>query len=965
MAAPCQSSQLLRTLSRCQCQRRALLAASQPPSTAPQSSPARELTACPCLLCANGCVLGSLADGAVVTANGSQQRGRQSQSQQYAGRSSPPPTGSAARGSGGGKQQRQWSELSGVVEYGVVASVKEGKYAFINCADRDGPELFFHLSDLTDPSAAVQRGDEVSFVVCCDTAASASASASGGSSGIGSEQQTARLFAKRVSRLTPGTVSFERVDERGVQGVIEAELKRPGRGQRGAEGYGGRIRRSNTANDSDSLTSNTGVRTNSLADGSSGSGSSGDVSAFQLSAAASYEFAERDLVDWPCQPAVGDRVAFDVFTEKRSNRQGATAVRLVALSPATRQRGTVTVLKDGYGFIRPEDAPAGNRELFFHFSALLDSNYQPAIADEIQFDTQRDEQQGRLSAQRITVLPKGSIKRDSVAPEKLVGLVDRDFVADSPASGNEQNGATASPPASSSTLRRSAIRYYPSSPFSLPPAPDSVDSALLEFTSSDCRDARPILLRGDTVTFQVQSRVKTGEKRCVNVSLLQASSVDREQGKVVSVNAQGGFAFIRRTTREGELFMHASNYKQQQQQPDGSADSSSSSGGFSGAPFVSEGAEVEYSLWLADNGRLCAVRGVPLAPGSVSFERVLDGLYRGLVIREPRRRERARVNAFERQRSGGDQPGALDERGEIRISQRLDSRSHDTEPLITDTPPFTVSYTASSSPQPLLVGDSVDCRVAVHNWSGQQMARDVAVHQLRSSPSQERGVVQQLPGANSRQGRVVCQQSGAVLPFDLSHFLRSSEAEQLTVGDSVQFDCVEVAADSASRRSTGGGLSGSGGKDRRVAARLSLLPHGSVQLDLIDRSLRFRGRVEDIPSNPKSNKQTAGHIFVLSTHFNHQSMSDDSDSGGSSGSTDSAPHQTVDGSVSTSSDTSVYSCPLLRHSSVLVVVVAVLVFSPSLCHSSFFLFRSVRVCVGQFGGVSLPRHRRQLFPCKG
>ena len=655
----------------------------------------------------------------------SQRGSRQSSSQ--LGRSSPPPSnGSSARSSSSGGK-RQWVEVSGV-EYGVVSSVKDGKYAFISCADRDGPELFFHLSDLVDSSDGVQRGDEVSFVVCCDATDSGSApNAAASSSSSPSVQAGVRYFAKRVTRVAAGTVSFERVDERSVRGVVEVELKqhKSNRAQRGAvEGYGGRIRRS--------------------ADSQSDSGGSSSSSSSSSSAGGSFEFAERDLLEWPaCLPAVGDVVSFDVFTEKRSNRQGATAVRLVSLNPSGRQRGIVSVLKEGYGFIRPEDAPVGHRELFFHFSALIDSDYQPALGDEIEFDTQKDEQQGRLSAQRIAQLPKGSIKRDSVAPEKLVGVVDRDFVAAdlTPATGSSELPSNSS----AAAVRRSVIRYYPSSPSSLPATPSSAESAVAEFSSLDCRDARPIILKGDTVTFQLLTRGKTGEQRPVNVSLLHPATGEREQGKVVSVNSQGGFAFIRRAAREGELFMHASNYKQ-------TSDAIGDSPAASAAPFISEGTEVEYSLWLADNGRLCAVRGVPLPRGTVSFERLLDGVYRGIVVREPRRRERGRSAAFDRQRSGGEQ-STQDERGEIRINQCIDAHSNTALPLPAGTSQFTVSFAASSASHPLLTGDVVDCRVAVHNLSGLHAARDVALHQLRSSPAQECGVLQQLPAANGRGGR--------------------------------------------------------------------------------------------------------------------------------------------------------------------------------------------------------------------
>lgn len=48
--------------------------------------------------------------------------------------------------------------------------------------------------------------------------------------------------------------------------------------------------------------------------------------------AASYEFAERDLVEPRIKLAAGDRVRFNLFLEKRSGRKGATRVQFLGRS---------------------------------------------------------------------------------------------------------------------------------------------------------------------------------------------------------------------------------------------------------------------------------------------------------------------------------------------------------------------------------------------------------------------------------------------------------------------------------------------------------------------------------------------------------------------------------------------------------------------------------------------------------
>lgn len=63
----------------------------------------------------------------------------------------------------------------------------------------------------------------------------------------------------------------------------------------------------------------------------------------------------------------GDRVSFRLFTERRSGRQGATAVRLVQAG-GERECGVVVSVKESYGFLKCADRDY--KQMFFHFSEL-------------------------------------------------------------------------------------------------------------------------------------------------------------------------------------------------------------------------------------------------------------------------------------------------------------------------------------------------------------------------------------------------------------------------------------------------------------------------------------------------------------------------------------------------------------------------------------------------------------------
>ncbi|KAJ8866383.1 hypothetical protein PR048_032226, partial [Dryococelus australis] len=175
-------------------------------------------------------------------------------------------------------------------EQGAVVTLKEG-FGFIHCAERES-RLFFHFNEVLDVDRDICLNDEVEFTVI--------------------QEQTSfsnsRQSAIRIKHLTPGTVQFEVVVERGVTGVVSKEGQLPG-------GWSSRS----------PSKSNTQVEFNI------------------------------------CQVKRSkELVAVDVkVTSKGSAKNGVSRASNLPL-----YQGFIAALKDGFGFI---ETIAHDREVFFHF----------------------------------------------------------------------------------------------------------------------------------------------------------------------------------------------------------------------------------------------------------------------------------------------------------------------------------------------------------------------------------------------------------------------------------------------------------------------------------------------------------------------------------------------------------------------------------------------------------------------
>ena len=89
--------------------------------------------------------------------------------------------------------------------------------------------------------------------------------------------------------------------------------------------------------------------------------------------------------------------------------------------------GFVATLKDGYGFIEPLiNGELGEEHVWFHFNSV-ERREQLSVGDEVRFMLEADRRTGKMAAQRIFRLPRGSLKRPVPPPEvRYKGTVERE-----------------------------------------------------------------------------------------------------------------------------------------------------------------------------------------------------------------------------------------------------------------------------------------------------------------------------------------------------------------------------------------------------------------------------------------------------------------------------------------------------------------------------------------------------------
>ena len=304
-------------------------------------------------------------------------------------------------------------------EQGMVQALKDG-FGFIRCAERDA-RMFFHFSEVLDVKRTIANGDEVEFTVASDP------------------NQPKRQLAIRIKHLEPGAVHFDVVIHSGVRGVVDQEPAASAWSK--AMGGGG---------------------SPSRADGTQSPRSYAGRIVYSLNGLPNLEiplFAnDCDLRNFPLK---GDTVQFDINQCKATKETNAVNVVIVeraikepppqqqqqtpdnssgqasSKDPSSsdgprklsqqqqqeqqqEQKGFVAALKDGFGFLETEQH---DKEIFFHFS-----NYTGAgnpekleVGTEVRYTVYNREKGGKLSAENVAAVDRGTIPQHEVAnPEEVL-----------------------------------------------------------------------------------------------------------------------------------------------------------------------------------------------------------------------------------------------------------------------------------------------------------------------------------------------------------------------------------------------------------------------------------------------------------------------------------------------------------------------------------------------------------------
>jgi cold shock CspA family protein len=304
-------------------------------------------------------------------------------------------------------------------EQGTINNTKEG-FGFIQCADRDA-KIFFHFSECLDVSRQPREGDDCEFTVADDP------------------NHAGQLMATRIKLLPPGTVQFAVTIHQDAVGKVEVEPTKT----------------SWTKNGSNSSTSSSPAK----------EGIGKIIYELNgLSLEIPLHANDCDLRDFPRK---GDIVRFDINQLKSTKETNAINIRIIetqhprttsatsggaivgtgntlasagnssaALSTGSDdiaeiknsadgeqvQQGYIAALKDGFGFI---ETISHDKEIFFHFSNVESKPERLEVGLEVEYTVFNRDKGGKVSAENVKLLRKGTIAPISGKEEVLHGKVVR------------------------------------------------------------------------------------------------------------------------------------------------------------------------------------------------------------------------------------------------------------------------------------------------------------------------------------------------------------------------------------------------------------------------------------------------------------------------------------------------------------------------------------------------------------
>lgn len=498
-----------------------------------------------------------------------------------------PTISSGSVGSTNGYRSRE----TGLVEKLLVS------YGFIKCADREG-RLFFHYSQYHGEAPNLRVNDEVEFEVSMDS-------------------RTGKPVAVQVIKLQKGTVMFEIFSEDRVLGEVTSPAPPlslvPGQGQVKLNAVPGGI---------------AGIAGYGYKPSEKGepivSGKHGSLSYERNGEFFFLPYCANDLTNPNLILASGDKVSFNIATEKRSGVMRARKITLVEKAPPKRFTGIVTSMKESFGFIERSDLV---KEIFFHYSEVTMHVPDLHVGDHVEFSVQ--ERNGKDVATEIRLLPHGSVQLEEISNELFVGTIEKPLPAKAPnkiLEGSIAGGDATSP---NHTKLSIAVNGGNTSPVAQQPnlvlagaisyCDQKGEMKQIRFGEKDrAANCLHTLCEGDKVSFLTITDKRNSQQRAAGVTLLLDETIlitreKRERGIVAAVKE--GFGFIKCVERDSRLFFHCCEL-------------------LDPSHHIRMSDEVEFTVLpdpVAEKQRMHATRISILPKGTVIFHIITDDIFSGIV----------------------------------------------------------------------------------------------------------------------------------------------------------------------------------------------------------------------------------------------------------------------------------------------------------------------------------------------
>lgn len=582
------------------------------------------------------------------------------------------------------------SRETGIVEKLLVS------YGFIKCADREG-RLFFHYSQYHGEAPSLRVGDEVEFEVSMDS-------------------RTGKPVAIQVIRLQKGTVMFEILSEDRVLGEVTSPAP-------------------------PTTTLITGQATVSTIPGMAGVAghgykpsekgepvlSSGRLGSLSYERSGEFFFlpySAQDLTNPNLVLCTGDKVSFNIATEKRSGIMRARRITLVERAPPKRFLGIVTAMKESFGFIERADQV---KEIFFHYSEVTANVPDLNIGDHVEFSIH--ERNNKDVATEIRLLPHGSVQLEEVSARTYVGSIEKPLPAKTPNKGSTENsiaGGDATSPNQASKNGQVAANGAQLQPSLALAGIISYDTPTekknIRFGEKDrAANCLHTLCKGDRVSFVTITDKRDHQQRAAGVTLLleetlQISQEKRERGIVAAVKE--GFGFIKCLERDSRLFFHCCELLDPRH-------------------HVRMSDEVEFTVLpdpVAEKQRMHATRIKLLPKNTVIFHNVSEERFCGTIESMP-------IQSRPAPRSPGEflsSPHSTGTPGKIVLNkEKCDSDQELEGELNNGRSPTRLSFMTKDFKSPsssnARVGDRVEFKICEVKRSGAKNAVDIVVTRLKNS----------------------------------------------------------------------------------------------------------------------------------------------------------------------------------------------------------------------------------------